>query len=400
MRKLADQLRDCLIDLSARMQRTLLLIIAVALGTGALVASIGINQTAAAQIGNQMASGTLDQINVTTKPVGNEYVFPANTEKLVKNLPAVIAATRIVQEPSTGYETTRFGPGIKVNANFKNELETVNINGVTSGYFETFELTGGTASNWVLDENANINVAYLGKKAAQKLGIPTDSEYPQGYSLYLDDRKLSVIGIVNSSERTNVDLAIIVPIALIQETRDNDSMVTLTARIKPGAGKPVANVIREQIRPDAIEKLGVSSVATLESLRSGVNSEIAKLGMTLGAMLLLLTALLIANSMIVSVVSRTSEIGLRRALGARRSGIAQIFLIEGAVTGGLGGVAGGAVGMTTIIVLSIINNWTPQIFWWLPGAGVVIGVGVGLIASLYPALSAARVNPATAIRVD
>lgn len=104
--------------------------------------------------------------------------------------------------------------------------------------------------------------------------------------------------------------------------------------------------------------------------------------------------------MIVSVMSRTSEIGLRRALGSSHADIARLFLTEGAITGVLGGLAGAAVGVVGTVVTALVNGWSVSMPWWLPLIGLAIGAVVGVLASVYPALSAAKVNPATAIRAD
>lgn len=401
MRHLAEHIRECLLDLTARMQRTMLLVVAVAMGTGALVASIGINQTASNQISNEMVAGTLDQISV--RPSGGNtagYVFPENSEELAQELPAVIVATRELELSASDLEANRFNIESTRDSGQKETQFTLSVLGVTSTFFETYQLTGGTAGNWVLDNRTEVNAVYLGEKAAEKLGIPTENPYPRGYSIHLDDQRTDVIGIIKSSARRNVDLAIIMPYYVALKDSKTDSMATLVARLQPGSGGPVSTVLNKQLRPEAPEQLSVSKVATLQSLRAGVDSQLARLGVTLGAMLLILTALLIANSMIVSVVSRTSEIGLRRALGSSKTDIAKIFLIEGAITGGLGGLAGGAIGLGTVMGVSLVNSWTPNFPWWLGGLGLGVGIVVGLIASLYPALSAARINPATAIRVD
>ena len=107
---------------------------------------------------------------------------------------------------------------------------------------------------------------------------------------------------------------------------------------------------------------------------------------------------LITNSMVVSVTSRTTEIGIRRALGASRSAIAITFLVEGALVGFLGGLAGSVLSALVVLVVSAFSGWSAFLSAvWLAG-GPLLGTVVGVLASVYPAARAARVQPAIAVR--
>lgn len=118
----------------------------------------------------------------------------------------------------------------------------------------------------------------------------------------------------------------------------------------------------------------------------------------IGGFLLILTMLLITNSMVVSVTSRTTEIGIRRALGASRSAIAITFLVEGALVGFLGGLAGSVLSALVVLAVSAFSGWSAFLSAvWLAG-GPLLGTAVGVLASVYPAVRAARVQPAIAVR--
>ena len=118
----------------------------------------------------------------------------------------------------------------------------------------------------------------------------------------------------------------------------------------------------------------------------------------LGGISLLVGAIGIANVTLVSVLERTGEIGLRRALGATRRHIATQFMFESAVLGALAGLIGASLGVLVIVGVSANRQWTPILDEWIPLAAPFAGAIVGLIAGLYPALKAASIEPITALR--
>lgn len=395
MNWLIDSIRDCSTDMSAKLSKTLMLIIAVSLGVGTFVMSLGSNMTASKQIDNDMAATMVSQISVKVEKQITEQTFPADTEARAMSLPLVQAAGRSLLVSTNNYSLSRdLAEKITIDAS------SVSVIGITSGYFEVIDASRGTLGNAILDVEEPVNVVYLGEQAAEILGIPTANPYPVGYKIYLNHEPMDVIGVVESTDKADVNLSVFVPYRFGERLENSDNDAVLEVRTNLGAGGPVGRAIREAIRPDNPNLLGTSHVASLEVVRSGVNNQLSQLGVTVGGMLLILTTLLIANSMIVSVLSRTSEIGLRRALGSSSGDIAQLFLLEGAIIGMLGGLAGAAFGTIGNVVLSVANGWSAAMPWWVPILGIAIGLAVGVLASLYPALSAARINPATAIRID
>lgn len=395
MKSPVDLLQDCTLDMRARMQRTMLLLVAVALGAGTFVMSLGSNITAAQQISNEMASQLLDQVSLSVQDKSNPGAFPADTQARALNLPLVEAAGLSLRISSEKVEVRRFN-----DHRAESVVDHLTVSGVTSGYLDVLELESGSLGSWALDQTEHANVAFLGSKAAELLGIPTNSPYPRGYQFHLNNTVMDVVGILPSTPRENNELTVYVPYAMAVALEMADTDASLLVRTAPGAGGNVAEALREAVRPERPTAFAVSAVATLDSVRTGVDDQMSQLGMSVGAMLLILTTLLMANSMIVAVMSRTSEIGLRRALGSSSADIAGLFLTEGAVIGCLGGLAGAALGVLGNLAFSLINGWSVVMPLWLPFVGLGIGIVVGVTASVYPAVSAARIDPATAIRVD
>jgi putative ABC transport system permease protein len=106
----------------------------------------------------------------------------------------------------------------------------------------------------------------------------------------------------------------------------------------------------------------------------------------------------IMNIMLVSVTDRTREIGLRKSLGARRGDILKQFLIEAGTLSGAGGLLGIAVGVGLAAVVSAISPIPAQVALWSVGLAILLGVGVGLVAGVYPAYRASRLDPIEALR--
>lgn len=404
-RSVVDDLADVLLELSARRGRAVLLMLAVALSTGALVAAVGVSTTASEQINADMAAQVLDEITLTAAETSSEVdaedrsgaagpVFTAGAEARVHELDMVAAAGLRLDLDVVDSRPSRF----EVPETEQSASAAVQVFGATESYLDAVSATvpGGTA--WMVSSESPYQVALLGEGAAQELGVPTGGDL-SGYRVWVNGHAAEVVGIVTSGDRVDLSRAVIVPYAEAVARR-GDSQSRMTVRTELGGGGAVAEVVRLAARPDAPEKLVATRIVDLRDLRTGVQTQLGRMAGTVGTLLLLLTGLLIANSMVVAVVSRTSEIGLRRALGASRADVARLFLLEGGSLGLLGGLAGGALGAWVVVAVSVVNGWGAVLTGWLAVAGPTIGVAIGVVASLYPSFRAAGISPATAIRVD
>jgi putative ABC transport system permease protein len=160
----------------------------------------------------------------------------------------------------------------------------------------------------------------------------------------------------------------------------------------------VAAMLAAQADPAAPEQVSVSQPSDALTAQLAVQRSGTGLFLGLGAIALLVGSIGIANVMVVAVLERRGEIGLRRALGATRCHITAQFLTESVILGASGGIAGVALGAAAAVTMAYLHNWQTV----LPGEAICGGLGIaaaaGMAAGLYPALRAARLPPTEALR--
>jgi ABC-type antimicrobial peptide transport system permease subunit len=239
-------------------------------------------------------------------------------------------------------------------------------------------------------------VAVLGPNAAERLGITRVDQLP---AITIGDDVYLVIGILDGVAR-QPDLlgAVIIPEGTARHDYRLASPGLIVVETAIGASTLVSQQLPLALRPDNPRSLRVVSPPEPTRVRDAVKGDLDLLFLMLGGVSLLVGAIGIANVTLVSVIERTGEIGLRRALGASRRHIGQQFLLESTTIGVVGGVLGASLGTLVVVAVSARQSWTPVLDPGVPLLAPLVGGAVGLMAGTYPALRATRLAPVDALR--
>nr|WP_221382949.1 ABC transporter permease [Actinoplanes polyasparticus] len=390
---------EALSGIGSRPARTALTVLGTVLGIGTLVTTLGVSATAGNQIAARFDAATATEVTITV-PV------PENTERLppvpwtaLDNLSRLNGVTA-----ASGYARSRSGNELPVRSTALHDPTRVSTRKLTviatDVAFPAAARTAVTTGRFFDRGHVTRHdrVAVLGPEAAEQLGVTRVDQQP---AIFVDDQSFSVIGILGPSTRTDQTLlnsAIVVPWSTAETTLRAGPIDTVLVTTALGAAPLVAEQAPVALSPNDPLALQVSAPPDPADLRTGVAQDVSGMLLVLGLVSLVVGALGIANVTLVTVIERTAEIGLRRALGARRRHIAAQFLGESVFVGLLGGVIGASLGILAVVTISVVRNWTPVVDGWLAAGAPAAGAVVGLVAGLYPAFRAASMQPVDALR--
>lgn len=393
-----DLIDEMVSGLLGRPGRLVLTALGTVLGITALVSTLGLAATA----GNQIVSrfDELAETRVVVSPTDTGFGGQAGTSNIPWNAEARLARLNGVIAAGTKSDVDIAGALSKSVP----VVDPLGINehqiSVVAGSGGLLEAVRGTIrSGRFFDEGHNERrdpVVVLGPAAAQRLNVFQIDIQP---AIFIGEQAFVVIGIIDDVAR-EPDLlnAIVMPDGTAREYFGLAAPAEVHVDAEVGATQLIAGQAAVALAPGNEDSLRVQASQGYTAVRQDVEENVNALFVVLGGVSLLVGGLGIANVTLVSVLERTPEIGLRRALGAARRHIASQFLLESTVTGLLGGIIGASVGVLVIVVVSALRDWTPVLESWLPFAAVGLGALIGLIAGTYPAVRAAKTEPITALR--
>lgn len=172
---------------------------------------------------------------------------------------------------------------------------------------------------------------------------------------------------------------------------------TVYSRSDDGSVEEVRDVLAATANPEAPNEVNVSRPSDALAARHATDRAFTGLLLGLGAVALLVGGVGVANTMVISVLERRAEIGLRRSLGATRGQIRTQFLAESLLLSALGGVGGVALGAVVTTVYAGTRGWPAVLPLWATGGGLAATLVIGAVAGLYPAIRASRLPPTEAL---
>lgn len=393
VRALLGIVGDALSSITLRPGRTALLLLAFLVGTGGLVAATGLAETASHQISQRLVRAALDEVTVSL-PEERRTVERVNAEQVaverIDALPGVVGVARSISVSAVDAGLARFRPGSVV----VRQSAPLRVVGGDSALLALNDVrTRPSTARSLFDPAVPGRFAVLGAQAATTLGV---SAATPGVEVWVGGQPVEVVGLIEDSGRADLNSAVFVSAAVTDDLPGADH--SLVVRTEPGRPAAVAEAIPVAVAPGAPGSVNVETVADLRNLRRGVATDLSALVATISLVLLGLATVSAAAILFVSVQSRVAEIGLRRAVGASRAATALLFLLEGALVGGAGGAAGAASGLLTVLAVSAGQGWEPVLSSSAPLLGLATGLVTGTLASVAPAMRAASIDPARAVR--
>jgi putative ABC transport system permease protein len=383
----ADVLRVGGVGLRMRRLRAALSALGIAIGIAAMVAVLGISESSKSDL-----IATLDRLGTNLLRVspgqtvfGEEAALPEEAAGMIGRVGPVESVSAVESVDATVRRT-----------NFIPEEETGGIS-VMAADLDLLKTLGATVRRGVyLDAaKARYPAVVLGSKAAERLGIDRT-----GVAVWIGERWFTVVGILDPIELApDIDSAALIGLPIARELFGAEgSASTIYVRANPDDIGDVVSVLGATANPEHPEEVEVSRPSDALEARAAAKTAFTSLFLGLGAVALLVGGVGIANVMVISVLERRSEIGLRRALGATRGHIRLQFLTESLILAGLGGAAGVVLGTAITIVYASNRGWGTVVPWYVPAGGVAAALAIGAVAGLYPAMRAARLAPTEALR--
>jgi putative ABC transport system permease protein len=382
--RLSDLTRLGGYGLRSRPLRAVLSALGIAIGIAAMVAVVGISASSHADLDRQLQK--LGTNLLTVKPgktfAGKDAALPDTSVSMIKRIAPVRAATAIgTVSDMHVYRNSQIPSvetgGMSVAAAKLDLLSTVSA-----------ELASGT---WLTTATERYPTAVLGALVAQQLGYPP--------TVYIGGRSWVVVGVLKKAPLAReLDLSVLVgwPAATTYLGFDGHPTVVYTRSVESQV-EAVRSVLPATANPESPNEVTVSRPSDALTVQRAANATFTALLVGLGAVALLVGGIGVANTMVISVLERRSEIGLRRSLGATKGQVRIQFVSESLLLSMIGGTVGALLGYLVTGTYATMQKWPTIVPLWALAGGVGATAAIGAIAGLYPAIRAARLAPTEAL---
>jgi len=413
-----ENLRMALDTLRQHKLRSLLTVLGVVIGTMTVIVIAAFVAGIDARVSKEIESFGTNSIYIYRFDPGFNF-NPTQEERMRK--PLTYEDTLAIQNecPSVTYSAAFMSPvdffggpfTQRVNVRYQTiEMTNAAVQGASPTYFKMGVTNIAEGRYFSDEENArHASVVVIGRDVANTL-FPFSNAVEQ--SVTINGRAYQVVGVlaerdvflVGAEDPNNENKAVYMPYLTLRKLYPdvNDNFVMAQAR--PGQMQEAVEEIRDLLRRrrkvtfDKPDNFGISTSDQIITQFQAITGGVFALMVAISSVGLLIGGIGVMNIMLVSVTERTREIGVRKAIGARRLDIIVQFLIEAATLTGMGGLLGILVGSgIALLIKTIMPTYIPT---WAPIVGFVVSVGLGLVFGLWPAWKAARLNPIEALRFE
>lgn len=381
----ADLIRLGLTGLRSRPMRVFLSALGISIGVAAMIAVVGISVSSKAQVNRQLDRlGTnLLRVSPGKDKDGNALPLAAEAVPMIHRIQPVqtVAATGTLK--ANIYRTDKMPPG-----------RTGSIAVLAAGP-DLLPAVGGTlqTGQWFAGPTATFPSVVLGAAAADKLDA-----HP-GVRLWAGGQWCVLVGVLKPVPLApEIDNSALIGWQAAQRyLRFDGHPSTIYVRAAEAQVTSVRSVLARTAKPGGAGSVQVSRPSDALAARQATNSALTGLLLGLGGVALLVGGIGVGNTMIISVLERRPEIGLRRSLGATRGQIRGQFVAESLLLSLIGGVGGVTLGTAITAAYAVNRGWPTTIPAWAIGGGLATTLLIGAIAGLYPAIRASRLSPTEAL---
>jgi putative ABC transport system permease protein len=380
----ADLLRLGGSGLRSRPLRVVLSALGIAIGIAAMVAVVGISSSSQANLDRALAAMGTNMLSVSPGETmfGDAATLPDNALEMIERIAPVTAASAVGTVQNTSIYRTDHTP----------KTETSGLS-LLAAQLDLLTTVGATIAQgtWLNAATDRFPAVVLGATAAERLGsVP---------SVYVDGRWYRVIGVLNSVPlASELDSAVLIGWSAAMSYLDFDGhATTIYTRSVESQVESVRSILAATANPESPDQVSVTVPSPVLKAKQAAKNAFNSLLLGLGAVALLVGGIGVANTMVISVLERRAEIGLRRSLGATRGQIRIQFVTESLLLSLLGGVGGALGGFAVTVVYAATQDWPVVVPLWAIGGGIGATLVIGAIAGLYPAIRAARLAPTEAL---
>jgi len=394
--------------LGAHKVRTALTLLGIVVGTSAVVAMVAIGQGTRAEVLRKVESLGTNLLLVNAGQVKLYAGRPQQAGAVVITLTDKDAEA--IADESTSVMAVAPAQSRKMQVKYGESTTTTSIVGTTPQYQDVRDFR--PAQGGFFDEDqarGSARVAVLGRTVVQNLFGGND---PVGETIRINRVPFEVIGVMETKgldiSGKDQDDQVFIPLRTALRRVFNLTYVGTVyvsvrdSRDMDSASVEIRDLLRERhrLKPNAPDDFTTQSQTAILDAQEAVSGTFTLLLSSIGGISLLVGGIGILAVMLIAVRERTREIGIRRAIGARRKDILLQFLIETMVLTVLGAISGVVVGLVGAKITSLATGWPMLIPWVVAGAVVVFSVALGLVFGVYPASKAAAVDPIVALRSE